>query len=116
MNFKWTLWLAVPALAFLIWQFNYYQGRFIKAPLDVEKKGNALVVGFYNVENLFDTIDDPRIDDNEFLPTAKSQWTSERYQTKLQRLGKVIDAINNGQSPDVLGVCEIENKKVLEDL
>ncbi|HZG00771.1 MAG TPA: hypothetical protein VEY71_07200, partial [Chitinophagales bacterium] len=116
MNFKWTLYLAIPVVAFLIWQFNHFEGRFADVPSDVEKKGTDLVVGFYNVENLFDTIDDKRIDDNEFLPTSKSQWTSERYRIKLQRIARVLDAMNNGNGVDVLGVCEIENRAVLEDL
>jgi len=69
-------------------------------------------IGFYNVENLFDTVDDPTINDEDFLPTGKNQWTEERYKTKLANMAQVIA----GMSPDVLGVCEIENRKVLEDL
>lgn len=70
------------------------------------------VVGFYNVENLFDTLDDPNTLDEEFLPEGKNQWTHERYSIKLQNIGKVIASIK----PDILGLGEIENRKVLEDL
>jgi predicted extracellular nuclease len=70
------------------------------------------VIGFYNVENLFDTIDDPSINDEEFLPTGANQWTEERYQIKLGNMSKVIAAIR----PDILGLGEVENRKVLEDL
>ncbi|TND09529.1 MAG: extracellular nuclease [Bacteroidetes bacterium] len=73
-------------------------------------------IGFYNVENLFDTIDDPKINDEEFLPGAKNKWNTQRYTTKLKNLSKVILEMNGGKGMDVLGVCEVENKKVLEDL
>lgn len=70
------------------------------------------IIGFYNVENLFDTLDDPNTIDEEFLPEGKNQWTNERYSIKLQNIGKVIASIK----PDILGLGEIENRKVLEDL
>jgi len=68
-------------------------------------------VGFYNVENLFDTINDP-YDDDEFTPMGKNQWTSVRYAEKTQRLARVINELN----VDILGVCEVENQLVLKDL
>ncbi len=74
-------------------------------------------IAFWNVENLFDTIDDPNIIDEEFLPGGKKKWTSERYTKKLNDLSKVILALGaNGNGPDVLGMAEIENKGVLVDL
>lgn len=73
---------------------------------------NKVTVGFYNLENLFDTLDDPAIQDEEFLPDGTYGWTTERYQQKLKNMAKAI----SGFAPDILGVCEIENRKVLEDL
>lgn len=70
------------------------------------------VIGFYNIENLFDTADDPLTEDSEFLPGGVNQWTEERYKIKLNNMSKVIAAMR----PDVLGLGEIENRKVLEDL
>lgn len=70
------------------------------------------IVGFYNLENLFDTVDDPKTIDEEFLPNGTNNWTDERYAIKLGNMSKVIA----GFSPDILGVGEIENRKVLEDL
>ena len=67
---------------------------------------------FYNVENLFDIYDDPKTSDEEFTPTGKKKWTEERYQKKLDQLSTVIADI---KFPEILGVCEVENKKVLED-
>lgn len=70
------------------------------------------VVGFYNLENLFDTVDDPKTIDEEFLPNGTNNWTDERYAIKLANMSKVIAQF----SPDILGVGEIENRNVLEDL
>ncbi|MBI1184427.1 hypothetical protein GC194_09155 [bacterium] len=69
-------------------------------------------IGFYNVENLFDTINDPGIDDEEFLPQAEKKYNSTRYNEKLAHLAQVIATFN----PAVLGLCEVENEAVLNDL
>ncbi len=67
---------------------------------------------FYNVENLFDIYDDPTTRDEEFTPTGKKKWTEERYQKKLDQLSTVVADL---AFPEILGVCEVENKKVLQD-
>jgi len=76
------------------------------------------VIGFYNLENLFDIYDDPVKNDAEFLPEGKNKWTEAKYQKKLQNMAKVIRNMkeDNGLWHTVLGVCEIENRLVLEDL
>ena len=71
---------------------------------------------FYNVENLFDTNDDPLTDDNEFLPYGLMKWTVTRYRNKINSLYKVISAAGEWDSPAIIGFCEVENRKVLEDL
>lgn len=74
-------------------------------------------IGFYNLENLFDTINDPNKDDEQFLPEGAYQWTAERYQEKLEHLSHVIEEmakIDGGLV--VLGVSEVENEQVLLDL
>lgn len=81
-----------------------------------KKKKQEFVVAFYNVENLFDTIDDPLTDDSEFLPTAESKWNTEKYTIKLNNLAKVISSLKENSFPDVIGLCEIENRSVLESL
>lgn len=85
-----------------------------------EKKAYQIVcVGFYNLENLFDTVDDPEKNDEDFLPTGSYGWDSTKYSNKLHNLSRVIDDLGTDVSPDgvaVLGVSEIENRKVLEDL
>ncbi len=83
-----------------------------------EKKFKMHTIAFYNVENLFDTKDDENVNDEEYTP-AKG-WTDAKYQQKLQNLERVISEIGTGDqqknSPVIVGVCEIENRGVLEDL
>lgn len=80
----------------------------------------VLTLAFYNVENLFDTIDDPEILDEEFLPQGKKKWGAQRYQAKLDSLAKVIALIGKDQydadGVDLIGFAEVENSSVLEDL
>jgi predicted extracellular nuclease len=78
--------------------------------------GKKFCVAFYNVENLYDIENDDKINDEDFLPDGKQKWTKERYEKKLKDLAKVIQEIGDKDGPEILGVCEIENKKVLEDL
>lgn len=70
----------------------------------------------YNVENLFDTVDDLKVPDEEFLPQSEKKWTLERYQKKLDDLAKVIAGVNPSDYPEIIGLVEIENKSVLQDL
>jgi len=73
---------------------------------------NAERIAFYNVENLFDTIDGPNKDE-EFLPGAKKQWNAEKYAEKIEHINKVMCELNN---PMIMGFCEIENIGVLNDI
>lgn len=73
-------------------------------------------IAFYNVENLFDTQDDPKINDADFLPGSRIAWTSDRYEVKLDHLAQVIADLSKDKPVAVFGLCEIENKPVLEDL
>ena len=70
----------------------------------------------YNVENLFDTVDDPKIPDEEFLPASEKKWDTEKYQKKLTDLARVISEVNPKEMPEVVGLVEVENQTVLEDL
>ena len=81
------------------------------------KATNNFTVVFYNVENLFDTIDDPfNKGDNDFLPYGTKNWTEKRYQKKLKDISKVLCSINKYELPEIIGLCEIENKTVLKAL
>jgi hypothetical protein len=80
----------------------------------------AGVVAFYNLENLFDTINTDGVDDDDFTPNGLNKWTSERYLIKINRLAEAISRIGEDDGikggPAILGVSEIENRAVLEDL
>jgi len=76
-------------------------------------------IGFYNLENLFDTIDNEDVNDVEFTPAGSNKWNSEKYQEKLSNMAKVISEIGTEVTPDgaaVLGIAEIENIGVVKDL
>lgn len=76
-------------------------------------------IAFYNLENLFDTQDDHNVLDEDFLPDGKKEWTEKRYQKKIFKLGKTISRIANDETsnvPALIGVAEVENYNVLEDL
>ncbi len=84
-----------------------------------KKEYKVNTIAFYNLENLFDTEDDPLTFDDDRTPEGKDHWTEEIYRAKLANMAKVISEIGSevsGTSPTIIGVCEIENRKVLEDL
>lgn len=84
-----------------------------------EKKFQIHTVSFYNVENLFDTIRDVKIYDQEWTPKGAQSWTSKKYNEKITNLARVISQIGtdeNKKMPTIVGVAEIENRGVLEDL
>lgn len=71
---------------------------------------------FYNVENLFDTVDHPETADEEFTPEGTRHWTPFRYYKKINHIAKVISSVGEWDYPAFIGLCEIENEKVLNDL
>ncbi len=90
-----------------------------KKTINTGKKYLARTIAFYNLENLFDTIDDPNKRDEDFTPEGRDNWTSEKYHKKLHNLATVIADIGKKEthtSPAILGVAEAENRAVLEDL
>jgi len=86
-------------------------------PPTAQAGGDEFVIASWNLENLFDTADDPAVDgDEEYTPDKPKKWTKERLDIKLKNQANVISKMKDGKGPDVLGVCEIENRKVLEML
>ncbi|MDL2213291.1 endonuclease [Bacteroides sp. OttesenSCG-928-D19] len=71
---------------------------------------------FYNVENLFDTAKDSLKQDDEFLPQSIRAWSYNRYKKKLNNVARVITAVGEWLPPALVGLCEVENDKVLRDL
>ncbi len=84
--------------------------------LSAQKNDPTFTVAFYNVENLFDLEDHPGTQDGEFTPESEKAWDMEKYQKKLDDLSAVIRAIDKDELPEIIGLSEVENKKVLDDL
>lgn len=78
-----------------------------------------VAVGFYNLENLFDTIHDEGKNDADFLPAGRYGWTSMKYEHKLANMAKVLAEMGTDYMPDgcaVIGVAEVENERCLTNL
>ena len=71
---------------------------------------------FYNCENLFDIFDDSLTRDDDFTPEGGKHWTWKKYQKKIMNISKVITAVGGWEPPAIVGVCEIENRHVLEGI
>ena len=101
----------------LIFSLILFTGIFLNA--QENKKYKGVCIGFYNLENLFDTFDDTLKNDEQFLPNGSYSWTQERFQEKLNNMAEVIAKIGTDINPEgvsILGVSEIENRFVLEEL
>lgn len=83
-----------------------------------QNREKSYVIGFYNLENLFDIYDDPAKNDEEFLPDGKNKWTAEKYNRKIHNMARVIRAMrdDNNAYHAILGISEIENRMVIDDL
>lgn len=101
---------------------NYIPGSFIFLVLFVNRANSQDVISkpvrlmFYNVENLFDIYDDTTKADDDFLPKGVMRWNDTRYDKKIKGLYKTIVAAGEWSPPEVVAFCEVENRKVLEDL
>lgn len=89
---------------------------FFQSFLVSAQDSKAFCVAFYNVENLFDTINTAYKNDYEFQPDSERKWNTAKYTKKLHQIARVIAALNNWNGPDLIGLGEVENRKVLEDL
>lgn len=77
---------------------------------------SSLRIAFYNVENLFDTANDPVTQDDAFTPDGLNRWTYSRYRAKINEHAQTIRAMGGWSAPEIVGFAEIENKGVLQDL
>ena len=104
--------LIYPILTFLI-SFSLF------SQAQTEKSYQIRTIAFYNLENLFDTINNPDTFDDDRTPTGKDHYTSQIYGDKIEKLSKVIAEIGTEQAkipPVILGVVEVENHNVLKDI
>ena len=79
----------------------------------------SALIGFYNLENFYDTLNNPAVDDEEFLPNSERQYNTHVYLDKISRLSSVLAQMGTDVNPDGLALCgvaEIENDTVLNDL
>ncbi|SEP90835.1 Endonuclease/Exonuclease/phosphatase family protein [Hyunsoonleella jejuensis] len=86
---------------------------------DITVRHDMQTVAFYNIENLFDLRDSKFTNDGDFLPESVKRWTPKRYKNKLRKLGFAISNIGlqeTGKHPAIIGLAEVENARVLEDL
>lgn len=79
------------------------------------KRQNKYIIASYNVENLFDTIDDEGTNDREFTPEGFKHWTKKRYDKKIEHLSWVISHLSD-DLPAIVGLCEVEHKSVVQNL
>lgn len=96
---------------FLFCLFVFFSGKTFPQPHQSETS-----ILFYNVENLFDIEDDPETNDDEFTPKGDRRWTYKRFNLKIQNISKVILSSAGWEPPGIVGLCEIENRFVLEKL
>jgi len=77
---------------------------------------NTMRVVFYNVENLFDPLDDSLKYDESFTPEGMNHWSKHKYWVKQKKLAQVISAVGGWETPAIVGLCEIENRHTLINL
>jgi len=83
------------------------------------RKDIVRCIAFYNLENLFDTINQPDVEDEEFTPEGKNYWNSTKYLKKIANMSEVISKLGTeltADCPAVMGLAEVENRGVVEDL
>lgn len=80
---------------------------------DFQRYNQGIRLMFYNVENLFDIEHDSLKNDYDFLPEGGYNWSKKRLYTKIQNLSKVIMAAGGWEAPEIIGLCEVENRNVL---
>jgi hypothetical protein len=86
------------------------------AVIIVEMQAQQARIVFYNTENFYDTKNDSLKNDEEFLPDGLKHWTYQRFRLKIVRLYRTFAAIGRGEMPAVIGLCEVENREVLNRL
>lgn len=94
--------------------FSYTSEQMLK-----KENHNYYTFAFYNLENLFDTKDDPNTIDDDFTEHSERNWNKRRFRKKLKQMGSVISRIGSeevGHPPALIGLAEVENRYVLEEL
>ncbi len=109
-TFSWKI--VAVYLCFSITLFN--SGAFIN--VDRDPADSVFRIVFYNVENLFDIVNDPLKADDDFTPGGVRRWTFYRLRHKVNNICRALAAASEWQPPSIIGLCEVENRYVLEML
>ncbi|MCF8365915.1 MAG: endonuclease [Bacteroidales bacterium] len=96
--------------------FNFFINSQALAQNSATQPPPSFRVMFYNVENLFDIYDDSLKRDEEFTPDGERHWTNRKFYDKINKVYKVIAAVGEWNPPALVGMCELENRFVLEKL
>jgi len=89
---------------------------FLAAPIYSQDSNDTLFIASWNMENLFDAIDDVDKKDEEFLPDGKKVWTQDKIDAKMVNQAKVIQWMNDGNGPDLLSIQEVEHQHLIDTL
>ncbi|UBZ15942.1 endonuclease [Flagellimonas marinaquae] len=85
----------------------------------MKKNLNRYTIAFYNLENFFDTVNDPYLLDDDFTPNGFKKWNKAKFWNKANKISRTISAIGSNESdfpPILIGLAEVENKNVLKSL
>lgn len=109
--------LNIKSISFFLLVFFALYATTLKA--QTKKTFKVGCIGFYNLENLFDTINQDDVNDEEFTPVGINKWNGEKYKIKLNHLAEVISQIGDELvkgGPSIMGFSEVENRSVIQDL
>jgi len=95
---------------------NGKSARINTQPGDARRGMNSVRIMFYNVENLFDVVNDSLTADDEYTPTGMRGWSYSRMQRKINNISKVVIKAGGWEAPEIIGLCEVENRYVLTNL
>ncbi len=87
-----------------------------RADIAAGRPAGTMTFAFYNVENLWDPADADGPGDDDFTPRGAMKWNEERLERKLAGIARAVRGIDGLKGPDLLGICEVENRRVLERL
>ncbi len=115
---KWGFLIGLGVLLFACQNPDNRKEIVIELPSQITPDSSeiAATVAFYHLENLYDIYNNPSTDDDDFTPNGDKKWTEKRYQEKLDHLAEVLDSIGDRDGAELIGLAEVENAKILQDL
>ncbi len=116
MNRYSTLTLLLFLLSCTYVQAQEVTERLMPPEHEEPRNDSGLRVAFYNVENLFDLVNDSIKRDDDFTPTGIKGWNKWRYRDKLRNIYRVVMAVGGWEPPAIVGLCEVENRLVMDEL